>query len=191
MRPRIPDLLTDGIEDPATYIYRGIAADCLRAAEYLLSRPEVQDQLAAINGDDLAVITAARRPGFSALHLTAMTFYRMMEAAPRTSAYPLEEINEHVSYYSGSAEKVGRTVGYFDPLFHAPNVTATTLVDVGDSNALTGPEFLTPILGAFGGPVETWVQTHEGGTDHDAIDAWIAGQLGAEPAPRLWPEAMG
>ena len=36
-----PGLLTHGIDDPTTYIYRGIVADCLRAAEFLASRPEV------------------------------------------------------------------------------------------------------------------------------------------------------
>ena len=186
-----PGLLTDGICDPATYIYRGIVADCLRAAEYLLSRPEIQGQPAAIAGDDLAVITAARRHGFSALRVSAMTFYRMMEAAPRTSVYPLEEINEHLAYYGGSAESVGRTVSYFDPLFHAPDVKAAILVDQGDDGTLAGREFLAPFLSAIGGPVETYVLTHEGGTDHDAIDAWIAKNLGSSPLPRLWPEAMG
>ncbi|HMN30209.1 MAG TPA: acetylxylan esterase, partial [Caldilineaceae bacterium] len=32
-----PGLLTLGIDDPSTYIFRGIVADCLRGAEYLLS----------------------------------------------------------------------------------------------------------------------------------------------------------
>lgn len=186
-----PGLLTDGIEDASTYIYRGIAADCLRAAEYLLSRPEVQGQPAAISGDDLAVITAARRPGFSALRVSAMTFYRMMEAAPRTSAYPLEEINEHVAYFTDSEPEVSKTVSYFDPLHHAPGVAADAFVEIGDNGSLTGPEFLSPFLAALGGKVETLNLTHEGGTDHDVIDAWIASKLGRPPAPRLWPEAMG
>ncbi len=186
-----PGLLTDGIEDASTYIYRGIAADCLRAAEYLLARPEVQGQPVAIAGDDLAVITAARRSGFSALRVSAMTFYRMMEAAPRTSAYPLEEVNEHVAYFTGSEQRVSKTVSYFDPLHHASAVAASALVELGDDGSLTGPEFLAPFLEALGGPVETWKLTHEGGTDHDAIDAWIAKKLGSVPAPRLWREAMG
>ena len=36
-----PGLLTHGIDDPATYVYRGIVADCLRGAEFLLARPQV------------------------------------------------------------------------------------------------------------------------------------------------------
>ena len=119
---KYPGLLTEGIDDPATYIYRDIVADCLRGAEYLLSRPEVQDQPAGVVGDDLAIMTAAMVPGFSAVHLTGTMFYRMLEAAARTDAYPLEEINEHIAFYPGSGEKVAETVAYYDPLFHIPAV---------------------------------------------------------------------
>ena len=36
-----PGLLTKGIESAHTYIYRGIAADCLRVIDFLLTREEV------------------------------------------------------------------------------------------------------------------------------------------------------
>src|SRR5258708_6066531 len=46
-----PGLLTLGIDDPRTYIYRGIVADCLRGAEFLQSLPSVDPRRVAINGD--------------------------------------------------------------------------------------------------------------------------------------------
>ncbi len=185
-----PGLLTDGIEDPATYIYRGILADCLRAAEYLLSRPEVQGQPAGIIGDDLAIITAARRRGFTAVTVNGLMFYRMMEAARRTAAYPLEEINEHVNYFQGSELKVANTVAFFDPVHHAPAFRRSVLIYEGDPSSLGGAEFIDPLCNAFSGPVERYLLTHEGGADHDANDAWMASQLGSAPRPRLWAEAM-
>lgn len=185
-----PGLLTDGIEDPSTYIYRAILADCLRGADYLLGRPEVQGQPAAVVGDDLALLTAARRSGFTAVHYNTMMFYRMLEAARRTSAYPLEEISEHLAFYQGSEERVARTVAYFDPLFHAPSIRARVLVNQGDPGTLSGPEFLEPLMTALGDRGERYIVSHEGGTDHDAADAWISAQLGSTPRPRLWPEAM-
>src|SRR5205823_9554540 len=91
-----PGLLTLGIDDPSTYIYRGIVADCLRGAEYLLARPEVDQGRVGIAGDDLALITSARRPRFAAVQGSALMFYRLMEARERTSAYPVEEINDEL-----------------------------------------------------------------------------------------------
>ena len=181
-----PGLLTLGIADPATYIYRGIVADCLRGAEFLLSRPEVDRGRVAVAGDDLAVITAARRPRFTALHGSALMFYRLMEARERTTAYPVEEVNDHLRAYPDERDAVARTLAYCDPVHHARRVTARTLLSVGDPRALGGPEWLRPLGEALGGPVEQYALTHYGATDHDEIDAWIARQLGAQPLPRAW-----
>ena len=87
-----PGLLTLGIDDPRTYIYRGIVADCLRGAEFLQSLPSVDASRVAINGDDLALITAARRPGFAAVQAAGLLLYRLMEARERSNDYPVEEI---------------------------------------------------------------------------------------------------
>src|SRR6266487_562188 len=75
-----PGLLTLGIDDPHTYIYRSIVADCLRGAEFLLSRPEVDTTRIGIVGDDLALLTVARRAQFNAARIDGLMFYRMLEA---------------------------------------------------------------------------------------------------------------
>ena len=181
-----PGLLTHGIDDPATYIYRSIAADVIRGTEYLLSRPEIDPARVGIAGNDLAIIAAARRPGFTALQITDLLFYRLMEARQRTTAYPAEEVNDHLRQSPGQEESVATTLSYFDPVHHAPSVSATTLLPTGDPGSLMGKEWLQPLASAFGGPVEPYHLTHEGGTDHDAIDAWMSGKLGAEARPRVW-----
>src|SRR5437764_4663178 len=96
-----PGLLTLGIDDPATYIYRGIVADCLRGAELLQSLPSVDASRVAITGDDLALLTAARRPGFkfAAVQAAGLLFYRLMEACERSDDYPVEEINDYLRTY--------------------------------------------------------------------------------------------
>ncbi len=75
-----PGLLTVGIESPETWIYRSILADIMRGAEYLLAHPKVDPSRVAIAGDDLGLIAAARRPGFSTLNLTMFHLYRILEA---------------------------------------------------------------------------------------------------------------
>ena len=181
-----PGLLTDGITDPAAYVYRGIAADALRAAEFLLARPEVDRDRVGITGNDLAVVTAARRPGFAALLVNDWLFYRLMEARRRTSAYPVEELNDYLRTNPEQEEAVANTLARFDPIHHAARVRATAMVKLGAAGSLTGEAWLGPILAAFGGSVERYELTNEGGTDRDWLDAWLARRLGAEPRPRVW-----
>ncbi len=182
-----PGLLTHGIEDPVAYVYRGIVADCLRGAEYLRSRPEVDPSRVGIAGDDLAIMTAARRPIFTALHVqtASLLFYRLMEARAQTSAYPIEEVNDLLRTHPDHETAVAGTLAYFDPIHHAPRVRAQTLLPLGGQGALDGPEWLRPLGDALG-RVDTYAVTHEGGTDHDWVDRWMAQRLGTEPRPRVW-----
>lgn len=185
-----PGLLTMGIASPQTWIYRGILADIIRGAEYLLSHPMVDPARVAIAGDDLALITAARRPGFSVLNLTAPFLYRIGEARLRTDAYPIEELDEFLAMEPDTADAVARTLAYFDPIAHAPRFGGTTILSEQDPGALDGPEWLAPLREALGGPVIPYRLTHEGGTDADALDAQLSALIGVEPRPRLWPAAM-
>src|SRR5262245_60644770 len=91
-----PGQLTDGIDDPAAYVFRGIAADAVRGLEFLLTRPELDRSRMVVAGNDMALITAALAPGATHVVTTPALFYRTMELAPRTQAYPLEEINDHL-----------------------------------------------------------------------------------------------
>ncbi len=181
-----PGLLTYGIEDPATYIYRGIAADIIRAAEFMLSRPEIDQSRVGITGNDLAIIVACRRPGFAALHVTDLLFHRVMEVRRRTEAYPIEEINDHLRLYPESEARVGATLSYFDPIHHASRFQGNVILKYGDPGSTSGADWLAPLADAFGGTVEPYALTFEGGTDRDAVDARMAGNLGVEARPRVW-----
>jgi cephalosporin-C deacetylase-like acetyl esterase len=175
-----PGLLTLGIADPATYIYRSIVADCLRGAEFLLGRPEVDGGRVGISGDDLALVTAARRPRFRAALAGGLLFYRLLEAAARSDAYPTEELNDYLRAHPEQRAAVAHTLSFFEPANHAPAITASTLLPAGDV------EWLGPLNDAFGTQAQHYALTHEGATDHDRIDAWMASQLGTTPMPRGW-----
>ncbi len=172
-----PGLLTMDIDDPASYIYRGIAADCLRAAEFLMGLPEVDRTRVAVTGDDLAVLTAARRPGFSAVRVSQLLFYRAMEERLKSSHYPLEELNDHLRAGS-SAEIVDKTIAYFDPVRHAPAVSGRTLLAVDD------PDWCAPLIEALPA-AGVYKLTHLDGTDNDFLDAWLAELSGVRPMSRF------
>ena len=171
-----PGLLTLGIEDPVSYVYRGIVADCLRGAEFLLGYPDVDTRRVGIAGDDLALLTAARRPHFAAVQVTGFLLYRLLEAAALTQDYPVEEISDLLRTFPEKREAVSRTLDFFDPIKHATSVTAPTLVAAGDSS------WAQPLVTALGSNAERYAVTHEGKTDHDYLDSWLADQLIGQPA---------
>ena len=173
-----PGLLTLGIDAPETYIYRAIVADCLRAAEFLLSRPEVDASRVGVQGDDLALITAARRTGFRAVQVSDLLLHRLLESSQRSDAYPAEELNDYLRAHPQSRQAVADTLAYFDPIYHAARVHSTTLVTMSDDQ-------LEPLRAAIDGPTEKYTLSHHGAVDHDWVDGWLARQLGAQPRARF------
>lgn len=180
-----PGLMTERIDDSQTYIFRNVVADCLRGAEFLFSRPEVDTSRVAVMGNDLALISAARRPQFAIVQVADLMFYRLMEARKRTEAYPLEEVNEYLRTHPEREAAVALSVSYLDPEHHVRNITATTSLSIGDAGSTAGSGWLERLSNNFGGPLEHYQLTHEGGTDHDAIDAWMAEQLDVPPMSRF------
>jgi len=173
-----PGLLTLGIEKPETYIYRSIVADCIRGAEFLLSRPEVDTTRVGVQGDDLALITAARRSGFRAVQVADLLLHRLLDTSQSSDDYPAEEINDFLRAHPQSRPAVRDTLAYFDPIHHAARIVSTTLF-------ATSGDTLEPLRGAIGGPAETYSLSYKGAVDHDWLDSWMAHQLGAQPRSRF------
>jgi cephalosporin-C deacetylase len=173
-----PGLLTDRIADETSYVYRGIVADCLRAAEFLTDLPEVDASRVAIAGDDLAVLTAARRPVFAALQVTGALLYRAGELAETDVDYPMAEFGDHLRSRPGDANAVSRTLAFFDAERHAPTVTASVRVEISsDQSPLLS---LAEKLGA-----DQYSLTHEGQSDNDAADSWLARKFGLPALSRF------
>lgn len=183
-----PGLLTTGIESPASYIYRGIVADCCRVVDFLLTRPEVDPTRIAAVGDDLAILTAALRPQVDALYATPGLFYAASELAPRTNAYPLEEFNDYARTYPNRAAAMWETVRYFDPIYFAPQVRAETVLVIGNEKDLISPAVAAPLVEAFARPVTQYVSAHSSYKDGVNQATWLATRYGlGEPVlPPHW-----
>jgi cephalosporin-C deacetylase len=187
-----PGHLTVGIDDADRFIHRGVVADCIRAWDVLRSLPQVDQDRTAMIGTDLALLVDARRPGARAIHVTGSFWYRMLEIAAATDAYPFEEINDYLRTWPEQREAVAHTLAHLDPLYQAENITAKVLFHRDAANALLNDAWLAPLVSRMATEPDFLDMTHKGQTDYDAMDAWISAQLGIEPFPRSWiPEDIG
>ena len=125
-----PGLLTEGIDDHDSYMFRWIAADCVRGLEFLLGRPgdEVDATKVIASGGDMSLLASALHPGVTHLICGPALFYDTAELASRTQEYPLAEVNDYLRLHPERSDEVRRTLSYFDLRWFAPRVRATTLV---------------------------------------------------------------
>jgi cephalosporin-C deacetylase len=187
-RAAYPGLLTQDIADVRQFVWRGIAADCLRAFDVLASRDEVDSTRIGVTGGDLAVIVAARRAdGVAAVALTEpLLLHRLTDAAARTDAYPWQELNDEIRARPGLAAAAAQTLRFFDAAALAPDIRAQVLLPVGDSDAIGSSEWYATVIDSLGTRVATRAITHLGAIDNDGIDAWLSGRLGVPARPRGW-----
>jgi cephalosporin-C deacetylase len=183
-----PGLLTEGIDSAASYMFRGIVADSVRGLEFLLARPEVDPARVVLSGNDLALITAALTAGATHVVTTPALFYKAAELAPKTQAYPLEEINDYVRLYPARAEAVRRTLAHFDLAGLAPRVTAATLLMAGAPGSLLDGSALQPLAKALGGPVTVYASQQSLYKDGLHSERWMAAQCGIADVESILPE---
>ena len=182
-----PGQLTDGIDDPNTYIYRGIVADCCRGLEYLAQRPEVDTGRIAAIGTDLALTSAALCPRVTHLVSTPVIHHRALERAAGTQAYPLEELNDYLRLYPERRERMANTFNYYDLAGFAPTVEATTLL-MADSGANgVRADYLELVAQAINGPSQLRESEHSNYKDGAFAEVWLSERLGVEPClPPHW-----
>ena len=178
-----PGQLTDGINDPKGYVYRGIVSDCVRGLEYLAQRPEVDQTRIAAIGTDLALITAALSPKATHLVCTPVIHHRALERAEATRAYPLEELNDYLRLHPDRRGRVANTLSYYDLRNFAATVEARTLLI-----AESGGNALEAIAQSIRGTTLVHESEHSGYRDGVFSEVWLSEQLGmAEPSlPPHW-----
>jgi cephalosporin-C deacetylase len=189
---KFPGVLTDGIADPGSWIYRGILADHLRGLEFLASMPEVDPNRIGLIGNDIALLIAARRPDVTAVAVNTNFFHKMWDVAQRSESYPIEEINDYARTYPADRGGIRVSLALVDPGAQAEAVRAKVLLSVNEPGAGGDSAWWSPLTARLGGLIEEYPVTHAGQADRDAVDAWLAAALGSEPKPRIWtPEDRG
>jgi cephalosporin-C deacetylase len=183
-----PGLLTDGIDQATSYIFRGIVADSVRGLQFLLTRRELDPTRVVVVGNDMALITTALQPGATHVVTAPQLFHDTAELAPKTRAYPLEEINDYLRAFPSRVENVRQTLAYYDLEAFAPRSSATTLVMAGAPGAVPDAPSLGRVVAALRGRVTVYVSEQSSYKDGLYAERWMAEQLGITDLPGILPE---
>ena len=104
---------------------------------------------------------------------TPALFYRTAELAPKTQAYPLEEINDYLRAFPATAAAVRRTLAYYDLQAFAPQVKATTLL-MAAAPGTPRCAALAPLVTALPGPVTVHESEQSSYKDGLYAEQWMA-----------------
>lgn len=170
-----PGLLTDGIEDPLSYRYRGIVADVLIGLDWLVGRPEVNPSNVGVTGSEVGLIAASMRSDIvKAVLVTGPLLLRGASGVNEwPDYYPLEELNDFVRTNEGSGENISSTLSYFDPLRFASNYDGATLV----SSLASDKSVASPLVSMLAGQSELYVNSGRGHADHTYTETWLEKKL--------------
>lgn len=186
IQAQFPGLLTEGIEDPDSYIMRRVFADALRGIDAISVQGEAQlREIALIGtglGGALALAGAARRGSVHAVAAnTPLALGNPVSLKPGLG-YPLAELDDYIRLYPFRRDAVVRNTVDLDLINVADRITAPVLLSVGINDNSTCPVAFGEELGNKIPDCDLRVYQgaeEGGGHEHAQIQlSWLADKLG-------------
>jgi cephalosporin-C deacetylase len=176
--PQVPGVMTRGILDPATYYYRRLYTDAVRAVDAAGSLSQVDPGRVAVlggsQGGGLALAVAGLRTDVAA----AVAFVPFLCDFPRatriTDSYPYREVADYLKTHRASVASVHRTLSYVDGVNFARRASAPALFSVALMDATCPPSTVYGAFNEYAGPrrMLLWeYNDHEGGGILDEVGA--------------------
>jgi len=185
--PAQPGYMTQGILDPATYYYRRLMTDAVRAVEAVRSHPAVDASRVAVTGGSQGGGLAIAAAGLVDDLVGAMTDVPFLCDFPRAVTLqdkePYGEIGRYLKTHRDHVDQVLATLAYFDAAILAGRATAPALFSVGLMDEICPPSTVYAAFNRYGGPkeiVEYPFNDHEGGAFFHEVAKmrWLADRLG-------------
>ena len=188
VRASYPGLLTDGIESSDTYTLFGAYADALRAVDVLgMQNAATVDTVTLMGaglGASLALATAARRSGVSAVAADTPLALGHSAGLEAGLGYPLAELGDYLRMYPDSREAVAGRLAVVNPLNTASEVRCPVLMSAGRFDRSVCPlsfaEELAEALPECDFRVYDGAAEGGGHIHGEVRGAWLAARLGLE-----------
>jgi cephalosporin-C deacetylase len=186
--PAQPGFMTRGITDPATYYYRRVFVDAVRAVEAVQSHPAVDGGRVAVTGGSqgggITIAVAGLVPGLVAAMPDVPFLADFRRAVDIAGTNPYAEIERYLACHRDQAETVFRTLSYFDVAVLGKRATAPALFSVAHMDQTCPPSTVYAAFNAYAGAKEIWdyeFNDHEGGEIWQRVRQlrWLAARLQA------------
>lgn len=175
--PQGPGVMTKGITDKATYYYRRLMADGVRAVDAVRTMSLIDpDRVAVIGGSQgggIALAVGALIPDLSAVAVAVPFLCDFPRATVITDTSPYREISKYLATHRDKVAQVGETLTYFDGVNFAARSKHPAYFSAALMDATTPPSTVFAAFNAYAGDKEIQVwpfNGHEGGgPDEDQL----------------------
>jgi cephalosporin-C deacetylase len=165
--PSSTGFMTRGIEDPATYYYRRVFTDAVRAVDALRTLPQVDaDRIAVAGGSQgggIAIAAAALSDGLVAVMPDVPFLCHFERAVGLTDSDPYQEVVRYLSVHRGADERVFDTLSYFDGVNMARRSQTPAVYSVALMDTICPPSTVYAAYNHHASPTkQIEVYTHNG-----------------------------
>ncbi|QEO10669.1 acetylxylan esterase [Protaetiibacter larvae] len=177
--PQIPGVMTRGIDSRASYYYRRLFTDAVRAVDAARSLPVVDAEriavLGASQGGGITLAVAGLVPGLAAVLPWVPFLCDFPRALAIHDSDPYHEVVRYLAQHRGKVASVLETLSYFDGVNFARRATAPAWFTAALMDDICKPSTVFGAYNAYAGPKSIEVfpfNGHEGGgaqTEGDSI----------------------
>ncbi|NLT73058.1 MAG: acetylxylan esterase [Chloroflexi bacterium] len=164
--------MTQGITDPATYYYRGVYVDGVRALDWLCGQEEVDSARVGVMGMSqgggltLAVAALDPRPVLAMPEMPYLCHFR--RAVDMAMRPPYLEIPDYLRRWPEREDDVWRTLSYFDNMNLASWIRCPVLMTVGLQDDICPPSTVYAAYNRILSPKEMRVYPYH---NHEMVQA--------------------
>ncbi len=175
--PHFPGFMTRGILAPATYYYRRVFTDVVRAVKTARSFPGVDGtKIVATGGSQgggMTLAAAGLAPDLAAALPDVPFLCHIRTATEITDAHPYQEISKYCQVHRHQVDTVFRTLTYFDCVNFSARAHCPALFSVGLMDETCPPRTVYAAYNHYSGDkrINVWrYNHHEGGQNFQELE---------------------